>query len=64
MQYQFTSREVDSIRQEDSMFTKNNDMERMIEILYYCIEDSTNNGDDESVKWLKKTIKTLRKINK
>lgn len=46
------------------MPTKTSDMERMIEILYYCIEDATNNGDDESIKWLKKTIKTLRGINK
>lgn len=46
------------------MKVKNKDLERMVEILYYCIEDATNNGDDESVKWLKKTIKTLREINK
>jgi hypothetical protein len=42
------------------MKVKESDLNRMVEILYYCVEDATNNGDDESVKWLNKTIKVLR----
>ena len=41
------------------MKVKNKDLERMVEIINYSIQDARDNGDDESVKWMTKASDLL-----
>ena len=41
------------------MKVKNKDLERMVGIINYSIQDARDNGDDESVKWMTKASDLL-----
>lgn len=38
---------------------KAEDVDRMIDILHYSLEDAQSNADDESAKWIGQTIDLL-----